>query len=76
MIRTGMLFLRPAGCLPVEFGDGMGSCLANVGGHVGRCFLDGQHHDGNDDGDPDTGENSQSTGPDQLVGVLQNKKKN
>lgn len=56
--------------LPVQLGNGMGSCFAHVWRHVRGGLLDGQHHDGHDDGHTDAGEDSQGTGTDQLVGVL------
>lgn len=56
--------------LPVELLDGVGRRLPHIRGHVGRRLLDGQHHDGDDDGDPDTGQNPQCAGPDELVWLL------
>lgn len=55
---------------PVEFGNGVGRRLPDVRRHIGGGLFDGQHHNGDDDGDSDAGENSQSTGSDQLVGIL------
>lgn len=55
---------------PIEFGDGVCGRLPHVWRHIRGGFLDGQHHDGDDDGDPDAGENSQGAGSDQLVGIL------
>lgn len=55
---------------PVEFGNGVGRRLPHIWRHVRGGFFDGQHHDGDDDGDSDAGENSQGAGSDQLVGIL------
>ena len=48
----------------------MGGRLPDVRRHVAGRLFDGQHHDGDDDGHPDTGQHAQRTGSDQLVGVL------
>lgn len=55
---------------PVEFGNGVGRRLPDIWRHIGGGLFDGQHHNGDDDGDSDAGENSQSAGSDQLVGIL------
>lgn len=44
--------------------------LPHIRGQVSCSLLDGQHHDGDDDGDTDAGQNPQCTGPDELVWVL------
>ena len=62
--------ISAARVVPVELLDGVGRRLPDVRRQVGRRLLDGQHHDGDDDGDPDTGQNPQSAGPDELVRVL------
>ena len=56
--------------VPVELLDGVGRGLPHVGRHVTGRLLDGQHHDGDDDGHPDAGQHAQRAGADQLVGVL------
>lgn len=50
--------------VPVELLYGVGSCLAHIRGEVSRRLLDGQHHDGNNYRDTDTGQNPERTGPD------------
>ena len=49
----------------------MCSCLPNIRGHVCHGLLYGYHHDWYNDGHTDTGENTEGTGPDQLVGILE-----
>lgn len=48
----------------------MGRRLPHIWRHIRGGFFDGQHHDGDDDGDSDAGENSQSAGSNQLVWIL------
>lgn len=49
----------------------MSSCLPDIWRHIRSSLFDGQHHDGDDDRDSDAGEDSQGTGSDQLVWILQ-----
>lgn len=61
--------------LPVQLLDSVSRCLPDVRGQVGRRLLDRQHHDGDDNGDPDTGQNPKRAGPNELVWVLEEGKK-
>lgn len=56
---------------PVEFRDRVSSCFPDVRRHVRRSLFDGQHHNGDDDGDSDAGEDSQGAGSDELIRILQ-----
>ena len=57
--------------VPVEFGYSMSCSLADIRRHVHDRFLDGQHHDGHYHWHSDAGENTQCTGSDQLIRVLE-----
>lgn len=48
----------------------MGRCLSDIRRHVICCLLDSQHHDGDNYGNTDTGQNSKCAGTDELVWVL------
>lgn len=61
--------------LPVQLLDSVSRRLPDVRGQVGRCLLDSQHHDGDDNGDPDAGQNPKCAGPNELVWVLEQEKK-
>lgn len=61
--------------LPVQLLDSVSRCLPDVWGQVGRGLLDGQHHDGDDNGHPDAGQNPKCAGPNELVWVLEQEKK-
>lgn len=50
--------------VPVELLYGVSRRLAHIRGEVSCRLLDGQHHDGDNDGDTDTGQNPECTGPD------------
>lgn len=50
--------------VPVELLYGVSRSLAHIRGEVSRRLLDGQHHDGDNYGDTDTGQNPECTGPD------------
>ena len=45
--------------------------LAHERAHVDGRVADGEHHDGDDDGDADGGEDAEGGGADELVGVLE-----
>lgn len=47
--------------LLIEFGYGVGGSLAHVRWHVRYCVLDGQHHDGHNDGHTNAGQHTQGT---------------
>lgn len=64
------LVLQPWETVPEELLDSMGRSLPDIWGQVSCCLLDGQHHDGDNYGDTDTGQNPKCTGPDELVWVL------
>lgn len=57
--------------VPVQLLYGVSRCLADIWGEVSSRLLDGQHHDGHNYGDTDTGQNPKCAGPDELVWVLQ-----
>lgn len=59
--------------LPVQLLDRMCWSLPHIWGQVSCSLLDGQHHNGDNNGDADTGQNPQSTSPDELVWVLAQK---
>lgn len=61
--------------VPVELLDSMSRCLPDVGGQVSCRLLDSQHHDRDNYWDTDTGQNPKCTGPDELVWVLPQEKK-
>ena len=50
--------IKPQTTVPVELLDGMGRGLPHVRRHVTGGLFDGQHHDGDDDGHPDTGQHT------------------
>lgn len=60
--------------LPVEFLNGMSGGFPDVRWKVGGCFFDGQHHDGDDYGNSDTGQDSESARSDQLIRILHTQK--
>lgn len=49
----------------------MSCCLSDIRWHVHHSLFDGQHHDGRDHEDTDTGQDPKGTGSDQLIGVLE-----
>lgn len=57
--------------IPVKLWDSMSCRLSDIRWHVHHSFFDGQHHDGGDHEDTDTGQDPQGTGSDQLIGVLE-----
>lgn len=56
--------------LPVEFLNGVSGSFPDVRWKVGGWFFDGQHHDGDDDGNSDTGQDPESACSDQLIWIL------
>ncbi len=56
--------------LPVEFLNGVSGGFPHIRWKVSGCFFDGQHHDGDDDGNSDTGQDPESARSDQLIGIL------
>lgn len=56
--------------IPVQFGDGISSCFTNIWRHIADSLFQRKHHNGYNHRDPDTRQNSQCTGPDQLVWIL------
>lgn len=62
--------LQPRRTVPVELLDSMSSSLPYIRGQVGCSLLDGQHHNGDNYGNTDAGQNPQRTGSNELVWVL------
>lgn len=65
-----LLLILKQRTVPVEFLDSVGRRLPDIWGQVGCRLLDGQHHDGDNYGNPDTGQNPQGAGTNELVWVL------